>query len=195
MSAKLYFHYGCVSAGKSTALLQVARNYSDRGLRATILAPEVACASGVVRSRIGIEARATSLPFADDVFEVVGRRYVAGLSAVLVDEAQFLTAAQVRQFAEQVVDGLGVPVLCYGIRVDFRGDLFDGSRALLAVADKIIEIRTICASLECARKATMNLKVDEDRRAVRGGSVVDIAATYLPVCRRCWHEAMRKAKG
>lgn len=188
MSAKLYFHYGCVTAGKSTALLQVARNYSDRGLRATILVPEVACAHGVVRSRIGIEAPAVSLAPSTSAIDAVDISDGSGPSAVLVDEAQFLTPSQVGQFA-RLVDDLDVPVLCYGLRVDFRGMMFDGSVALLATADKIVEIRTICA--RCSRrKATMHLKVGADGRAVHDGAVVDVAATYLPVCRPCWRDEM-----
>lgn len=179
VSAKLYFHYGCVTAGKSTALLQVARNYSDRGLRAVILVPEVVCATGVVRSRIGIEAPAISVPSNRDVFSVL----MTIPAAVLVDEAQFLTVQQVSQLVT-VVDEHDIPVLCYGLRTDFRGDLFAGSSALLAAADKIVEIRTICT--RCRRKATMNLKVDERGDSVRGGLTVDVAGSYLPVCRSHW---------
>ena len=191
MSAKLYFHYGCVSAGKSTALLQVAHNYSDCGLRAAILVPEVARDSDVVRSRIGIEAPAITLSTSTSIIDVIGGQEDRP-SAVLVDEAQFLTEEQVHQLTA-IVDGICVPILCYGLRVDFRGVPFTGSSALLALADKIVEIRTICAVC-CSRKATMHLKVDTDGCALRGGQAVDVAAMYRPVCRRCWRNGMAEAR-
>ncbi len=152
--AKLYFYYSAMNAGKTTTLLQSAHNYRERGMRVAILTPRLdhRAGSGVVASRIGLQAEATAFDHDTDLQQLVERDMAAHgrLGCVLVDEAQFLTKAQVWQLSE-VVDQLRIPVLCYGLRTDFRGELFEGSQYLLAWADEMQEIKTICHS---GKKAT-----------------------------------------
>lgn len=190
--AKLYFYYSAMNAGKTTTLLQSAHNYRERGMRVTILAPRLDTrASGKVASRIGLEAEATRFAEQDDL-EALIRADIARhgrLHCVLVDEAQFLSKSQVWQLSE-VVDVLGIPVLCYGLRTDFRGELFAGSAALLAWADELQEIKTICHS---GSKATMNVRVDAQGRAVAEGPQVEIGGNerYVSVSRREFKKVMR----
>jgi thymidine kinase len=189
--AKLYFYYSAMNAGKSTVLLQASYNYNERGMRTMKLIPAIDTRAGVgvIRSRIGLSADASVLCEGDDVRHEVAQAHAeAPLSCVLVDEAQFLTPAQVRQCAA-VADELDIPVLCYGLRTDFRGNLFPGSGALLGWADDLIELKTIC---HCGRKATMNLRVDNLGRAVHEGAQIEIGGNdrYVSVCRRHFREAM-----
>ncbi|PJK12074.1 thymidine kinase [Lysobacteraceae bacterium NML120232] len=190
--AKLYFYYSAMNAGKTTTLLQSAHNYRERGMRVKILAPHLDTRSGgKVASRIGLEAEATRFAEQDDL-EALIRTDIAShgqLHCVLVDEAQFLSKPQVWQLSE-VVDVLGIPVLCYGLRTDFRGELFAGSAALLAWADELQEIKTICHS---GSKATMNLRVDEAGRALAEGPQVEIGGNerYVSVSRREFKKVMR----
>ena len=190
--AKLYFYYSAMNAGKTTTLLQSAHNYRERGMRVTILAPRLDTrASGKVASRIGLEAEATCFAEQDDL-EALIRADIARhgkLHCVLVDEAQFLSKSQVWQLSE-VVDALGIPVLCYGLRTDFRGELFAGSAALLAWADELQEIKTICHS---GSKATMSVRVDAQGRAVAEGPQVEIGGNerYVSVSRREFKKVMR----
>ncbi|PJK09438.1 thymidine kinase [Lysobacteraceae bacterium NML95-0200] len=190
--AKLYFYYSAMNAGKTTTLLQSAHNYRERGMRVTILAPRLDTrASGKVASRIGLEAKATRFAEQDDL-ETLIRTDIANqgqLHCVLVDEAQFLSKSQVWQLSE-VVDTLGIPVLCYGLRTDFRGELFAGSAALLAWADELQEIKTICHS---GSKATMSVRVDAQGRAVAEGPQVEIGGNerYVSVSRREFKKVMR----
>ncbi|PJK15477.1 thymidine kinase [Lysobacteraceae bacterium NML07-0707] len=190
--AKLYFYYSAMNAGKTTTLLQSAHNYRERGMRVTILAPRLDTrASGKVASRIGLEAEATRFAEQDDL-EALIRADIARhgrLHCVLVDEAQFLSKSQVWQLSE-VVDALGIPVLCYGLRTDFRGELFAGSAALLGWADELQEIKTICHS---GSKATMNVRVDAQGRAVAEGPQVEIGGNerYVSVSRREFKKVMR----
>src|SRR5690606_31549978 len=183
--AKLYFYYSAMNAGKTTTLLQSAHNYSERGMRTLILTPRLddRAGSGVVASRIGLRADGKGFGPDDDLEALVRRDIDAHrrLDCVLVDEAQFLRKAQVWQLSE-VVDALRIPVLCYGLRTDFRGELFEGSQYLLAWADDISEIKTICHS---GKKATMNMRVDPQGRAVRDGPQVEIGGNerYLSVSR------------
>ena len=183
--AKLYFYYSAMNAGKTTTLLQSAHNYRERGMRVLILAPALddRAGSGTVASRIGLQAEARAFGPADDLQAVVQRDVAAHgrLHCVLVDEAQFLSRAQVWQLSE-VVDASGVPVLCYGLRTDFRGELFEGSRHLLAWADEIQEIKTICHS---GSKATMTVRVDDQGHAVQDGPQVEIGGNerYVSVSR------------
>ena len=164
--AKLYFYYSAMNAGKTTTLLQSAHNYRARGMRVAILTPRLdhRDGSGTVASRIGLRADGT--PFGrDDDLERMVRASVEShgpLHCVLIDEAQFLTKAQVWQLTE-IVDALRIPVLCYGLRTDFRGELFEGSQYLLAWADELQEIKTICHS---GSKATMTVRVDAQGFAV-----------------------------
>ena len=191
--AKLYFYYSAMNAGKTTTLLQPAHNYRERGMRVLILTPRMDDRSGdgVVASRIGLRAQAAGFGREDDLEQRVRADIAAcgKLDCVLVDEAQFLTKAQAWQLSE-VVDALRVPVLCYGLRTDFRGELFEGSAALLAWADELEEIKTICHS---GKKATMTVRVDERGRAVQQGPQVEIGGNerYVSVSRAEFKKIMR----
>ncbi|CAN5218029.1 thymidine kinase [soil metagenome] len=183
--AKLYFYYSAMNAGKTTTLLQSAYNYHERGMRTLILTPRLddRAGTGVVASRIGLKAEARAIGAAEDLLEIVREDIAARgpLGCVLVDEAQFLGKAQVWQLSD-VVDVLGVPVLAYGLRTDFRGELFTGSAALLALADNLIEIKTICHT---GKKATMVVRVDDNGHAVQDGPQVEIGGNdrYVSVSR------------
>ena len=191
--AKLYFYYSAMNAGKTTTLLQSAHNYRERGMRTLILTPKLdhRAGSGVVASRIGLRAEGVGFDRDTDLQQLVERDIaVAGkLDCVLVDEAQFLTRAQVWQLSE-VVDALLIPVLCYGLRTDFRGELFEGSQYLLAWADDMQEIKTICHS---GSKATMTVRVDAQGRAVQDGPQVEIGGNerYVSVSRAEFKKIMR----
>ena len=183
--AKLYFYYSSMNAGKSTVLLQSSYNYRERGMHTLMFTPAVDDRAGVgrIQSRIGLAADAEAFGPADDLLARVRAEHaVRPLACVLVDEAQFLSREQARQLSD-VVDVLDIPVLCYGLRTDFQGNLFAGSAALLAWADTLTEIKTIC---HCGRKATMVLRVDAAGRVVREGAQIEIGgnARYVSVCRR-----------
>lgn len=189
--AKLYFYYSAMNAGKSTLLLQSSYNYHERGMRTLLLTPELddRFARGKVASRIGLQAEATTFTAADDLLNYVDReRSLQPLHCVLVDEAQFLTRKQVRQLSD-VCDSLDIPVLAYGIRTDFLGNLFEGSAELLAWADSLVEIKTIC---HCGKKATMQLRLDDQGRPVKSGSQVQIGGNerYMSVCRQHFKQGM-----
>jgi len=191
--AKLYFYHSAMNAGKTTTLLQSAYNYRERGMRAVILTPKLdhRGGSGTVASRIGLQSDGIAFDRDADLLAVV-RADIAThgtLHCVLVDEAQFLSKAQVWQLSE-VVDALRIPVLCYGLRTDFRGELFEGSQYLLAWADEITEIKTICHS---GKKATMTVRVDEHGRAVQDGPQVEIGGNerYVSVSRAEFKKVMR----
>ena len=183
--AKLYFYYSAMNAGKTTTLLQSAYNYRERGMRTFLLTPAIDTrfGEGVIASRIGLRAPAWRFSPDEDVFALVERDLVdhGPLHCVLVDEAQFLRRAQVWQLTD-VVDRLHVPVLAYGLRTDFRGELFEGSQYLLAWADHIEEVKTICHT---GSKATMVVRVDERGRAVQDGPQVQIGGNdrYVSVSR------------
>jgi thymidine kinase len=189
--AKLYFHYSTMNAGKSTALLQASHNYREGGMATYLLTAQfdTRAGEGRIASRIGIgEPADTFNPDEDMVAKVSSRLAQGPVACVFIDEAQFLTRDQVWQLA-RVVDDLGVPVMCYGLRVDFRGELFPGSAALLALADEMREVRTICA---CGKKATMVMRKGPDGRALKDGAQVLIGGneTYVSLCRRHWREAV-----
>ena len=183
--AKLYFYYSAMNAGKTTTLLQSAHNYRERGMRVALLTPRLdhRAGSGLVASRIGLQAQATSFDAGTDLQKLIEHDIATQgrLGCVLVDEAQFLSRAQVWQLSE-VVDQLRIPVLCYGLRTDFRGELFEGSQYLLAWADEMQEIKTICHS---GKKATMTVRVDENGFAVQDGPQVEIGGNerYVSVSR------------
>lgn len=183
--AKLYFYYSAMNAGKTTTLLQSAHNYSERGMRVMILTPKLdhRGGSGTVASRIGLSAEGIAFDRDDDLAQHIRADIAARgkLDCVLVDEAQFLSRTQVWQLGD-VVDGLRIPVLCYGLRTDFRGELFEGSQYLLAWADELTEIKTICHS---GKKATMTVRVDDEGRAVQDGPQVEIGGNerYVSVSR------------
>ena len=188
--AKLYFHYSTMNAGKSTALLQASHNYRERGMDVLLLTSALYKDddAGHISSRIGINADATLYTDKTDLLALVRDRQADHrIDAIFVDEAQFLTKDQVWQLA-RVADHLDVPVLAYGLRTDFRGELFEGSSALLAIADSLREVRTIC---ECGRKATMVVRLGPDGKAATEGDQVSIGkSTYVSLCRRHWEEKM-----
>ena len=183
--AKLYFYYSAMNAGKTTTLLQSAHNYHERGMRTLIFTPRLddRYGQGVVASRIGLKADGRIFTRDDDLLHLTRDDIEANgaLHCVLVDEAQFLSKAQVWQLTE-VVDRLNIPVLSYGLRTDFRGELFEGSQYLLAWADNLVEIKTICHT---GRKATMVVRVDEHGHAVVDGPQVEIGGNdrYVSVSR------------
>ncbi|MEO5628727.1 MAG: thymidine kinase [Thermomonas sp.] len=191
--AKLYFYFSAMNAGKTTTLLQSAHNYRERGMRVAILTPRLddRAGSGTVASRIGLQAQGVAFVRDADLERLVHADIAVHgpLHCVLVDEAQFLTKAQVWQLSE-VVDRLRIPVLCYGLRTDFLGELFEGSQYLLAWADELQEIKTICHS---GKKATMNLRVDEQGYAVQDGPQVEIGGNerYVSVSRAEFKKVMR----
>ena len=195
--AKLYFYYSAMNAGKTTTLLQSAHNYRERGMRVAILTPRLdhRDGSGTVASRIGLRADGTAFGRGDDLERMVRASVEqhGRLHCVLIDEAQFLTKAQVWQLTE-VVDALKIPVLCYGLRTDFRGELFEGSQYLLAWADELQEIKTICHS---GSKATMTVRVDAQGRAVQDGPQVEIGGNerYVSVSRAEFKRIMRGEAG
>jgi thymidine kinase len=190
--AKLYFYYASMNAGKSTTLLQADFNYRERGM-ATMLwtaALDDRGGANLIESRIGLAADAHRFDEASDLWARVNAAHtVQPLACVLVDEAQFLTKDQVWQLA-RLADEAGIPVLCYGLRTDFRGELFAGSAALLGIADALVELKAVC---HCGRKATMNLRVDEAGAAVREGAQTEIGGNdrYVALCRRHFSEALR----
>ncbi len=189
--SQLYFYYSSMNAGKSTALLQSAHNYQEQGMRVALFTAALDDRFGVgrIRSRIGIEAEADTFDAETDLFSAVESSMgQTGLACVLIDEAQFLSREQVDQLAS-VVDLLKVPVLCYGIRTDFRGELFSGSARLLAIADKLYELKTVC---HCGRKATMVVRKDDRGTPVFAGGQVEIGGNdrYEPVCRRHFRAAL-----
>ncbi len=188
--SKVYFYYSAMNAGKSTVLLQSSYNYQERGMRTLLFMPALDTRAGYgrIQSRIGLTSDAIALQAADNILERVRLDHMENpVSCVLVDEAQFLTPEQVGQITE-VADSLRIPVLCYGLRTDFQGKLFPGSAELLAVADNLIELKTIC---HCGRKATMNLRIGPDGKAVTVGAQVEIGGNdrYVAMCRRHFKEA------
>ncbi len=192
--AKLYFNYSTMNAGKSTVLLQASHNYIERGMRTYLMTARLddRAGPGRIESRIGIGADADTWGPNDDLHAMIESRLADGPCAcVFVDEAQFLTPAQVWQLA-RVVDDLGVPVMCFGLRVDFLGDLFPGSATLLALADDLREVRTIC---HCGRKATMVVRLGPDGVALTAGDQIAIGGNdrYVSLCRRHWRAAMGDA--
>lgn len=187
--AKLYFHYSTMNAGKSTLLLQASYNYRERGMSTLLLTARLddRAGTGRIASRIGIADEAQMFDASSDLFGMIRARLAADpVACVFLDEAQFLTRDQVWQLA-RVVDDLDLPVMCYGLRVDFRGELFPGSAALLALADEMREVRTIC---HCGKKATMVVRRGPDGQATRDGAQVQIGGneTYVSLCRRHWRE-------
>ena len=189
--AKLYFNYSTMNAGKSTLLLQAAHNYEERGMSVyrMIASFDDRAGKGQIGSRIGFAREADTFDTSDDLFERIERVMQAGpLACIFVDEAQFLTDAQVWQLA-RVADDLGVPVMAYGLRVDFRGKLFPGSAALLALADSLREVRTIC---HCGRKATMVVRQDDQGNVLTEGAQVQVGGneTYVSLCRKHWRAAV-----
>ena len=183
--AKLHFFYSTMNAGKSTSLLQSNHNYKENGLDTMIFLPNETSklSKGQIVSRIGLKAKAIIANKDFNFINFIKDNKSENLSCILVDEAQFLTKEQVRQLG-QVADRLNYPVMCYGIRTDFRGELFEGSSELLALADNFIELKTICSL--CSRKATMVVRKDDSGKVVTEGSKVVVGGNdiYMPVCRK-----------
>ena len=182
--AKLFFNYSSMNAGKTTILLQSAHNYRERGLTPLLFTPKLddRYGEGWIRSRIGLQARATIFTAEDDLFEITRAQLEErNIHCVLVDEAQFLNRGQVYQLSE-IVDRLNIPVLCFGLRTDFQGELFEGSKYLLAWADQLTEIKTICHT---GRKANMVVRVDDEGYALKEGAQVEIGGNerYVSVSR------------
>ena len=191
---KLFFNYSTMNAGKSTVLLQASHNYRENGMQTYLLTANLddRAGAGRIASRIGIGQEAAPFPAPDDLFARIAARQQEGpVACVFVDEAQFLTKDQVWQLA-RAVDDLNVPVMCYGLRVDFQGELFPGSAALLAWADEMREVRTIC---HCGKKATMVVRLGTDGKAQLAGDQVQIGGneTYQSLCRRHWRAAVGDA--
>ena len=189
--AKMYFYYSAMNAGKSTALLQSSHNYRERGMNTLILSPQIddRDGPGVIKSRIGIEAEAISLAPEDDVLLIVRKHTLTQpVHCVLIDEAQFLTKKQVYELGE-VCDRLNIPVLAYGLRTDFQGELFEGSRYLLGWADNLKEIKTVC---HCGKKATMVIRMNEDGEPLHEGEQVEIGGNdrYVSMCRHHYKETL-----
>ena len=187
--AKLYFYYSAMNAGKSTSLLQSAYNYKERGMRPYIMSAAIdnRYSVGKVTSRIGLEAEAYLFHKEDDLFKILSEENKKqDINCVLIDESQFLSRDQVKQLAI-TVDDLDIPVLCYGIRTDFRGELFPGSQHLLAWADNLIELKTIC---HCGSKATMVVRTDEKGNIINDGDQVVIGGNdrYQSMCRKHFAE-------
>jgi thymidine kinase len=189
--AKLYFQYSTMNAGKSTLLLQASHNYQERGMETYLITArfDKRAGDGKIGSRIGISSDGDTFDNQENMFQKIESRLKKGpCSCVFIDEAQFLTEKQVWQLA-RAVDDLSVPVMCYGLRVDFQGKLFPGSAALLAIADEMREIRTICY---CGKKATMVIRQDENGNVIKDGAQIQIGGneTYISLCRRHWREAI-----
>lgn len=185
--AQLYFYYSAMNAGKSTMLLQSSHNYHERGMRTLLFTPKLddRYKVGRIHSRIGLESEAMAFTHQDNLLLELKKQQRdsgAAIACVLVDEAQFLSREQVGQLTD-ICDLLNIPVLAYGLRTDFRGELFEGSQYLLAMADNLVEIKTVC---HCGRKATMNLRLDHEGKVVSEGQQVHIGGNeaYVSTCRR-----------
>ncbi len=189
--SKLYFYYSSMNAGKSTSLLQSSYNYVERGMNTLLLAPQLddRYGAGKITSRIGIEAEAQVFGRDADLFDQVSRTE-GEIHCVMVDEAQFLTRDQVFQLG-RVCDELDIPVLAFGLRTDFMGEPFEGSKYLLAWADNLNEIKAIC---HCGRKATMVIRVDEDGKPLSQGEQIEIGGndTYVSMCRKHFNLAVNR---
>ena len=194
--AKLYFYYSAMNAGKTTNLLQSRHNYAERGMNTLVIKPRIDSRSGEnrVRSRIGLEAEAVDVDPSINLLDLVqNASECQPIHCVLVDEAQFLSADQVDQLTE-VVDALNIPVLAYGLRTDFLGALFEGSRQLLALADELREIKTVC---HCGRKATMVVRFDGEGQPMHSGDQIQIGGneTYVSMCRHHFKESQKISSG
>ncbi|MEY4160765.1 MAG: hypothetical protein RLZZ136_1386 [Pseudomonadota bacterium] len=190
--AKLYFYYSSMNAGKSTNLLQANFNYHERGMRTMLWTAALDHRGGdkAIESRIGLFADAQRFAADTDLWQrVMAAHRAEPLDCILLDEAQFLSSDQVWQLARLADEG-GIPVLCYGLRTDFQGELFPGSGALLGIADSLVELKAVC---HCGRKATMNLRVDVSGTAVKQGAQTEIGGNdrYLALCRKHFTEALR----
>ena len=195
MMAKLYFYYAAMNAGKSTTLLQADFNYRERGMQTMLwtAALDERAGAGIIGSRIGLEAEANRYFDDTNLFDGVVKELIKRrLDCILVDEAQFLTRDHVLQLC-RICDELKIPVLCYGLRTDFLGNLFPGSAALLALADTLVELKAVC---DCGRKATMNLRVDSEGHAVAAGVQTEVGGNdrYVALCRKHFFERLKESE-
>jgi len=193
--AKLYFYYAAMNAGKSTTLLQADFNYRERGMETMLWTAAVDDRLGVgaIGSRIALSAAAHTFDESIDLFVAISNELrKRKLDCILIDEAQFLSQPHVLQLCE-VADQLNIPVLCYGLRTDFQAKLFPGSAALLALADTLVELKAVC---ECGRKATMNLRVDEEGHAIVRGQQTEIGGNdrYIALCRKHFFERLNESR-
>ena len=194
--AKLHFYYSAMNAGKSTTLLQSHYNYCERGMDTLLFVPKVDTRDGVgtISTRIGLKADAIVMAYDFDVFEYVAKKVKKNpnIKCILIDEAQFMSKIQVKQLCS-ITDQLNIPVLTYGLRTDYRGEPFEGSQYLLALADLIIELKTIC---HCGRKATMNLRIDKQGNPIREGNPICIGGNeqYIATCRKHFFEGRGMAQ-
>ena len=189
--AKLYFSYSTMNAGKSTVLLQASHNYGERGMKTMLFTAELDNRSkvGNISSRIGLSEKASTFNNDDNLFSLVEKRLKTDkISCVFVDEAQFLTEKQVWELSD-VVEILNIPVMCFGLRTDFQGKLFEGSSSLLAIADELKEIKTIC---HCGKKANMVVRVDSNGKVLKEGAQIEIGGNekYISLCRKHWKNEM-----
>ncbi len=189
--AKLYFSYSTMNAGKSTVLLQASHNYGERGMKTMLFTAELDNRSkvGNISSRIGLSEKASTFNNDDNLFNSVEKRLKKDkISCVFVDEAQFLTNKQVWELSD-VVEILNIPVMCFGLRTDFQGKLFEGSSSLLAIADELKEIKTIC---HCGKKANMVVRVDSNGKVLKEGAQIEIGGNekYISLCRKHWKNEM-----
>ena len=189
--AKLYFSYSTMNAGKSTVLLQASHNYGERGMKTMLFTAELDNRSkvGNISSRIGLSEKASTFNNDNNLFSSVQERLnIDKISCVFVDEAQFLTEKQVWELSD-VVEILNIPVMCFGLRTDFQGKLFEGSSSLLAIADELKEIKTIC---HCGKKANMVVRVDSNGKVLKEGAQIEIGGNekYISLCRKHWKNEM-----
>jgi len=193
--AKLYFSYSAMNAGKSTLLLQASHNYGERGMQTILFTAKLDNRSliGNITSRIGLSEKALTFDNKDNLFKLVEKgNQKDKISCVFIDEAQFLTFNQVWELSE-IVEKLNIPVMCYGLRTDFQGNLFEGSSTLLAIADEIKEIKTIC---HCGKKAIMVVRLDGDGKVIKEGAQIEIGGNekYVSLCRKHWKFEMESYK-
>jgi len=187
--AKLYFNYSSMNAGKSTMLLQANHNYNERGMNAQLYTSELDTRFGndEITSRIGLKKKSNIFTTKTDIYsDILNKNNEVLVDCLLIDEAQFLTKEQVTQLG-MIVDKLDIPVLAFGIRTDFQGNLFEGSKYLLAWADNLKEIKTVC---HCGRKATMVLRINDKGQVIEDGMQIEIGGEdkYVSVCRKHFFE-------
>lgn len=191
MMAKLYFKYGVMGSSKTAQALITKFNYEERGMQVWLLKPQIDSrdGEGLIKSRIGLSASAYVLPVHEDVYQSF-QKLNKKVDVIIVDECQFLAEAQVDQLSMIVID-YNIPVLCFGLRTDFRTRMFPGSKRLLEIADSITEIKTICS---CGRKATVNVRMDTNGRIITKGEQILIGGndTYTPMCYQCYMEGLKK---
>ena len=183
--AKIHFFYSTMNAGKSTALLQSNHNYKENGMDTMLFIPKADADknNGFIESRIGLNAKAVVVDLDFDFYEYVKKNKTENIHCILIDEVQFLSKDQIIQISK-VTDTLNIPAMCYGIRTDFRGELFEGSKYLLALADNLVELKTVCSM--CPRKAIMVVRLDQDGKVLTEGQKIQIGGneTYQVVCRK-----------